>query len=168
VAPVLAGEEEPAAIAPGAFGTPGCAAGPGQPGSRDAELWRAAVDAIEKVSPLAAPALKQAVLLAIGDGEVAVQLAPGLFAQTAEKRRAEIEAELSRFLARPTRLAITVATLPAPEAPEAPAAPASIAAVEAAERQARSSKVRETAQAHPNIREAARILGGGIERIEEL
>jgi DNA polymerase-3 subunit gamma/tau len=125
---------------------------------------------------MAAPALKQAALLRLAAGEVAVQLAPGLFAQTAEKRRGEIEAELARFFGRPTRLLITLGALPHPAAaPDAPAAsapaaagPVSIAAVEAAERQARSARVRETAQAHGNIREAARILGGGIEKIEEL
>jgi len=121
---------------------------------------------------MAAPALKQAALLRLVDGEVAVQLAPGLFAQTAEKRRAEVEAELGRFFGRPTRLTITVGALPEPAAPAeaaaAPPAPVSIAAVEAAERQARTARVKETARTHENIREAARILGGGIERIEEL
>jgi len=153
-----------------AFGTPGCAAGPAAPAGSDHERWRAAVDAVEKVSPMAAPALKQAALLRLSEGEVAVQLAPGLYAQTAEKRRAEIEAELGRHFGRPTRLAVTVSAAPPPAPVEdAPAAaPASIAAVEAAERQARSARVREAARGNENIREAARILGGGIDKIEEL
>ncbi|MFO0582945.1 MAG: DNA polymerase III subunit gamma/tau [Anaeromyxobacter sp.] len=169
----------PAASIP-AFGTPGCASpnpvGPAVAAASgsDAERWRAAVEAIEKVSPMAAPALKQAALLKLVDGEVSVQLAPGLFAQTAEKRRAEVEAELGRFFGRPTRLSITVGALPeaaaAAQASDAPpaAAPVSIAAVEAAERMARTARVKETARNHDNIREAARILGGGIEKIEEL
>jgi len=194
--PIPAAMPEPAPEAPAgiaAFGTPGCAAGPSaggadaagvgpQPASLDgaggaeppgsSDRWRAAVEAIEKVSPMAAPALKQAALLRLTDGEVAVQLAPGLFAQTAEKRRAEVVAALGRFFGRPPRLTITVGALPEPAAPAeaaaAPPAPVSIAAVEAAERQARTARVKETARTHENIREAARILGGGIERIEEL
>jgi len=52
--------------------------------------------------------------------------------------------------------------------PGAPASAASIAQAEAAERQARSSAVRDAARSHPNIREAAKILDGGIDDIEEL
>ena len=44
----------------------------------------------------------------------------------------------------------------------------SIAQAEAAEKLARSSAVRETAKSHPNIRDAARILDGGVDKIEEL
>jgi DNA polymerase-3 subunit gamma/tau len=33
---------------------------------------------------------------------------------------------------------------------------------------ARATRVRDSARAHPNIREAARILEGGIDGIEEL
>jgi DNA polymerase-3 subunit gamma/tau len=175
------------------FGTPGCAAGPGgtesaapaaaraeappaAPGAAPplddrsavaAERWRAAVAEIEKASPLAAPALKQATLLWLRDGEVAIQLPPGMFATTAERRRPEVEAAFARFFGRPTRLQVTVG----PAAPEAaaaePAAP-SLAQSEAAERLARSTQVRETARAHPNIREAARILEGDVNGIEEL
>ncbi len=52
-------------------------------------------------------------------------------------------------------------------APAAPVAP-SLAQAEAAEKQARSARVREAARAHPNIREAAKILEGGIEDVDEL
>jgi len=175
------------------FGSPGCAAGPTAPTatptptptatatatatpsparafSSDAERWRAAVEEIEKVSPMVAPALKQAALLGMKDGEVAIQLVPGLFAQTAERRRAEIEGVLSRFLGRPTVLAVTVGAAPPPgaESAGAPAPAPSIAQVEAAERKARSARVRDAARTNPNIRDAARILEGGIDDIEEL
>jgi DNA polymerase-3 subunit gamma/tau len=162
------------------FGTPGCAAGAATPAatptpaaaaaairspSSDAERWRAAVEAVEKLHPMAAPALKQAALLGLTDGEVAIQLPPGLFSQTAERKRADIEAALGGFFGRPTALAITIGAAP----PPAEAAPApSIAQVEAAERQARSARVRESARTHPNVREAARLLEGDIEKIEEL
>ncbi len=167
------------------FGTPGCAgaaaeAAPGAPrpatavqaaGLSPAERWRAAVDEVEKVSPLAAPALKQAALLGLEDGLVSVQLPPGLMAATAERRRPEIEAVFARFFGRPTRLEVAVGA-PAAAAGAAAASPApgapSIAASEAAERTARAARVREVARAHPNIQEAARVLDGGIDKIEEL
>lgn len=71
-----------------------------------ADRWRAAVAEVEKASPLAAPALKQAALLGIEKGVVSVQLPPGLMAATAERRRPEIEAVFARFFGRPTRLEV--------------------------------------------------------------
>ena len=68
-----------------------------------AERWRAVVDEVEKVSPAAAPALKQATLRWIRDGEIGLQLPPGLMATSAERRRAEIEAVFARCFGRPTR-----------------------------------------------------------------
>ena len=139
----------------------------------DVERWRAAVDEVEKVSQLAAPMLKQAALKAIADGEVAVVMPTDFLAKSVERRRAEIETVLTRFFARPTRLAITVGSVapePAgsPDASSAPAPAASIAATEAAERQARTARVKDAARNHPNIRDAAQILDGSIEKIEEL
>jgi hypothetical protein len=100
----------------------------------------------------------------VADGEVDTQVPPGLAAQTVEKKRSDIEAALGRFFGRPTRLTFTVA---APAAAEgAPAA--SIAQEEQAAREARSAQVRESARGNANIREAARILGGEIGKIEEL
>jgi DNA polymerase-3 subunit gamma/tau len=169
-------------------GTPGCAGGVASvapaavPGSAapapaatlaeapPAERWRAAVDEVEKVSPLAAPVLKQATLLALGDGLISIQLPPGIMAATAEKRRPEIEAVFARFFGRPTRLEVTVGAAASGAGASAPpgAAAPSIAASEAAERNARAARVREAARNHPNIREAARVLDGGIDKIEEL
>ncbi|MFY3745657.1 DNA polymerase III subunit gamma/tau, partial [Anaeromyxobacter sp. Red801] len=180
-----------------AFGTPGCAAGsapaqaepaPASPppavsapapaaadpgaGASAADRWRAAVEQVEQESPTAAASLKQAALLGLGEGEVRVQLPPGFHAQSAERKRGEIEAVFARFFGRPTRLALTIAALPAApaaaaEAPPGAAAP-SIAASDAAERMARSARVRDTARAHANIQEAVRVLDGAIDRIEEL
>jgi DNA polymerase-3 subunit gamma/tau len=165
----------------GKAGSPGCAAGsapspapaPGaaaaSTGGPPSDRWRLAVDEVEKVSSLAASALKQAALLRLADGEVAIQLPPGIPAATAEKRRGEIEAVFTGFFGRPTKLSLTVGPAAlAPAAEASPPAAASIAATEAAERLARSSRVREAARAHPNIQEAARVLEGGIEKIEEL
>jgi DNA polymerase-3 subunit gamma/tau len=122
------------------------------------------VEEVEKVSPAAAPALRQAALLWIRDGEVGLQLPPGLHAASAERRRAEIEGALARHFGRPTRLAVTLGEAPAPEIVAAP----SLAASDAAERRERSRRVREAAAEHPNIRDAARILGGDVGRTEEL
>ncbi len=119
---------------------------------------------------MAATALKQAVVLGLREGEVALQIPPGMYAATLEKRRAEIEAAFGRFFGRPTRLALSVAVSAAPPAPGelAPAPAPSLAAAEAAERLARSARVRDAARGHPNIQEAARVLDAKVEKIEEL
>jgi len=129
-----------------------------------ADTWRALVEKAEAASPTLGHLLRQAVPLRIGEGEVAVQVPPGLPAQTAEKKRPEIEAVLQRHFGRPTRLAVTVGAAPPPEA----VAPPSLAEVERREREARSARVHETARSHPQIREAARILDGDVAKIEEL
>jgi len=128
------------------------------------DTWRALVERAEAVSPMLGNVLRQAVPLRIAEGEVAVQVPPGLPAQTAEKKRPEIEAVLQRHFGRPTRLTVTVGAAPPPEA----AAPTSLAEVERKEREARGARVHDTARSHPQIREAARILGGDITKIEEL
>jgi DNA polymerase-3 subunit gamma/tau len=124
------------------------------------------------VSPLAAPALKDAALISLTEGEVVVQLPPGMLADAADRRRPDIEAVFARYFGRPTRLVVKRGAAPPPGAPGAPGAatpaPASLTHVEAAERQARSAAVRDAAKSHPNIRDAARILEGGVDKIEEL
>ena len=133
------------------------------------ERWRGAVAEVEKVSPLLAPALKEAALVSMVEGEVVIQLPPGMLADGADRRRADIEAVFARTFGRPTRLVVKRGPVTAPVVtPGAPAPPASIAQAEAAERQARSSAIREAARSHPNIREATKILDGGIDDIEEL
>ena len=120
---------------------------------------------------MAATALKQAVVLGLRDGEVALQLSPGMYAAALEKRRAEVEAVFGRFFGRPTRLSLQVGApkaVPASGEEAAVAAAPSLAASEAAERVARASRLREGARAHPNIQEAARILEGNIDKIEEI
>jgi DNA polymerase-3 subunit gamma/tau len=135
-----------------------------------AERWRGAVAEVEKASPLLAPALKEAALLSLSDGEVVIQLPPGMLADGAERRRPDIEAVFARHFGRPTRLVVKRGATTPVASPAGPAGggPASIAQAEAAERQARSSAVREAAKSHPNIRDAAKILDGGIDKIEEL
>ncbi len=118
---------------------------------------------------MAASALKQAVVLALREGEVALQVPPGMYAATLEKRRAEIETAFARFFGRPTRLALSIgAPVPAAAGEPPPAATPSLAAAEAAERSARSARVREAAKGHPHIQEAARILDAQVEKIDEL
>jgi DNA polymerase-3 subunit gamma/tau len=149
---------------------PPTASAPAAPSGDPAELWRGAVAEVEKVSPLLAPALKEAQLLSLADGEVTIQLPPGLLGDAAERRRADIEAVFGRHFGRPTRLVVRRGAVagPAAAAEASSSAPLSIAQAEAAEKLARSSAVRETAKSHPNIREAARILDGGVDKIEEL
>ncbi len=160
-APPVRTAPAPAAPAPA---TPALLAAADDPAAPLADRWRAAVEEVEKVSPAAAPALRQAALLWIRDGEVGLQLPPGLHAASAERRRAEIEGALARHFGRPTRLAVTLGEAPAPEAVAAP----SLAASDAAQRRERSRRVREEAAEHPNIRDAARILGGEVAKTEEL
>ncbi|HTP49238.1 MAG TPA: DNA polymerase III subunit gamma/tau [Anaeromyxobacteraceae bacterium] len=164
------------------FGTPGCAGGtatPGAPGeggdvpaaaparagedAPEAERWRAAVDDLARECPALAPALKQAALLSLGAAEVRVRFAPGSgYPALVERRRADVERAFSAFFGRPVRLAVEVGQVPQAEAG------APIAAVERAEREARSARLREAAQAHPKIQEAARVLGAEIEDIDEV
>lgn len=148
-----------AGAAPG--GTAGAASVPGPGGDR----WRAAVEEIAKELPRVAPALKEAEVLSMAEGAIAVRLPAGILAETVERRRAEIEPILGRFLGRPTTLAVR--TGPPVAAGEAPP-PQTIAQTEAAEKHARSARVRETARGHPNVQGAARILDGGVQGIEEL
>jgi len=131
-----------------------------------AETWRAAVAEVEKVSPSAAPQLKQGALVSLSEGEVRLRFAEGThYASLVERKRAEVEAAFARFFGRPTRLAVETGPLPA-------AAPgggsASLAAVEKAEKEARASRVREAARGHSGIQEAARALGADVAKIEEL
>ncbi len=142
-------------------------AAPPPPAGSPADRWRTLVEQVEKVSPRAAPALKEAALLSLGDGEIAIQLPAGIVADTIERRRPEIEAVFARALGRPTRLVIRTGPAPSPEAAPAAAAP-SIAQTEAAEKQAKAARLHEAARTHPNVREAAKILEGGITKIEEL
>ncbi|HEY6101481.1 MAG TPA: DNA polymerase III subunit gamma/tau, partial [Anaeromyxobacter sp.] len=133
------------------------------------EAWRAAVEAVEKVEPRVAPALKEAALLSLAEGEIEIQLPAGILAATLERRRGDIEAVFASHFGRPTRLLVKTGAAQ-PDASAAPArAPApSLAQAEAAEKTERSARVRETAKTHPNIREAAKILEGGIKDVEEL
>ncbi len=133
------------------------------------ETWRVAVEAVEKVEPRVAPALKEAALLSLAEGEIAIQLPAGILSATVERRRGDIELVLAKHFGRATRLTVkTGAAQPDPAAAPAQAPALSIAQAEAAEKMARSARVREAAKAHPNIREAAKILDGGIKDVEEL
>jgi DNA polymerase-3 subunit gamma/tau len=148
-----------------AISAPTSTPAPDHPSLPIADRWRALVVEVEKVSPSTAAALKQGALLWVREGEVGVQFIAGSsFAAQAERKRAEVEKVFAAFFGQPTRLAIQ--TGPAPEATAVAAAP--IAAMEQAEREARSSKVRDTARSHPNIQEAAKVLGAKIEGVEEL
>jgi DNA polymerase III subunit gamma/tau len=137
------------------------------PTAAPGDRWRAAVTEVERVSAATANALKQAVLVAIGDAEVSLRMPPGMALSTVERRRAEIEPALARHFGRPIRLAIAQGPAAEPGAPVA-GAPQSLAAVEQAERDARTSRVKAAAKAHPKIQETAKILDGDVTKIEEL
>jgi DNA polymerase-3 subunit gamma/tau len=110
-------------------------------------------------------ALKQATLVALGSPEVRIRFPAGTrYPDMVERKRTQVEKVFSSFLGRPVKLAIEVG----PAAPETAAPAVSIASVERAERETRVAKVRDEARAHPNIQEAAKLLGADIEGTDEL
>ena len=132
-----------------------------------ADRWRAAVALVETESPTLGSALKQATLVVLGSPEVRIRFPAGTrFPDMVERKRASVEKAFSSYLGRPVKLAIEVG--PAPEAAETVAPVASIASVERAEREARAAKVKDEARTHPNIQEAAKLLGADIEGTDEL
>jgi DNA polymerase-3 subunit gamma/tau len=126
------------------------------------DRWRAVVAALEgNGGSLLAVALKQAALVALSDDEVTLRPPAGLNGKTLLEEKPQIEAALGRHFGRPFRV-----TLTAPDAGGAPAL--SVAAVERAERESRAREVTRAARSHPNIKEAARILGGDLGDPEEI
>jgi DNA polymerase-3 subunit gamma/tau len=131
-------------------------------GGNPAERWRAVVAAVEgDGGSLLAVALKQAALVSLAEDEVTLRPPAGLNGKTLVEERPQIEAALARHFGRPFRV-----TLTAPDAASVPAL--SVAAVERAEREVRSRELKQAARAHPNIKEAARILGGDLGDPEEI
>ena len=133
-----------------------------------AERWRAAVAEVEAESPTLGVALKQATLVSLGSTEVRIRFPAGTkFPDMVERKRVPVEKAFSGYLGRPVTLAIEVGPA-APAAAESAAPFASIASVERAERAARSAKLRDEARTHPNIQEAAKLLGAEIDGTDEL
>jgi DNA polymerase-3 subunit gamma/tau len=155
----------PAPAAPKA--SPGAASDALAVGSDEptAARWRAAVAEVEAESPTLGSALKQAALVALGSPEVRIRFPAGnRFPDMVERKRTQVEKAFASYLGRPVKLVIEVG----PAVPEAAAPVASIASVERAEREARVARVRDEARAHPNIQEAAKLLGADIEGTDEL
>lgn len=137
-------------------------------GSSSGDGWRALVVEVEKASPALGNALKHAVPIAFGGEEVSVRMPAGMARSTVMRRRAEIETIIARFSGRPARL-LLLEGAPESEPTAAQASvPESLAAMEQAERSARSARVQAAARAHPNVQQAAKILGGEVIKIEEL
>jgi DNA polymerase-3 subunit gamma/tau len=167
--------EAPAGAESKAFGTPGCAAGPAAcedpapaaEGGAPADRWRAAVAEVEKSSAAVGPVLRQASLLKLEEGEVTIQFAAGSAnAARMERWKADLELALARHFGRPTRLVVD-ANGPRPTG-DVVAAAGSLAAEDRVRRDVRSREVKESAQKHPGISEAVRILGGEIGGVEEV
>ena len=157
-APIATSAATPAPT-PTAASTPSSLADP-------ASAWRDAVSAVEQRSfPLAA-ALKQAQLVSLAEGVVSLRIAPGLHARTIADKKADVEQLFARHFGQPMRVDLAVVADAAPATTAAP--PQSLAEVERAEREARTAQVRQAARSHPNIQEAAKILGGEIEHTDEL
>ncbi len=138
-----------------------------------ADRWRALVAEVERTSSSGAMlvnALKQAVVVALVEGEISLRLPPGLPFSTVEKRQQELVEIFTRFFGRPTTLALARgdAADQGAAAGSAGGQPQSLAGVEQAEREARSARVRAAAREHPNIQDATKILEGEVTKIEEL
>jgi DNA polymerase-3 subunit gamma/tau len=138
-----------------------------------ADRWRALVAEVERTSSSGAMlvnALKQAVVVALVEGEISLRLPPGLPFSTVEKRQQELVEIFTRFFGRPTTLALARGDAADQGAASGSAGmqPQSLAGVEQAEREARSVRVRAAAREHPNIQDATKILEGEVTKIEEL
>jgi DNA polymerase-3 subunit gamma/tau len=165
--PAPAAAVAPPPAAPVAAPAPAAAIAPVDDESNPlAERWRAAVAEVEAESPTLGVALKQATLVSLESTEVRIRFPAGTkYPDMVERKRVAVEKAFSGYLGRPVKLAIEVG----PAAPAAATAPvASIASVERAEREARSSKLRDEARTHPNIQEAAKLLGAEIDGTDEL
>jgi DNA polymerase-3 subunit gamma/tau len=161
-APVAAA---PPAAAPAVTAPAAVPAGDSQP---LAERWRAAVAEVESESPTLGAALKQATLVSFGPPDVRIRFPAGTkFPEMVERKRTAVEKAFSGFLGRPVKLAIEVGPA-APAAAGGAEAAAPIASVDRAEREARSAKLRDEARSHPNIQEAAKLLGAEIDGTDEL
>jgi DNA polymerase-3 subunit gamma/tau len=164
----------PAPAEPSQPRAPAPAAAPPEPSSdATADRWRALVAHVEQKGSggaLLVNALKQAVVVALTEGEISLRLPPGLPYSTVEKRRPELVEIFGRFLGRPAKLTLGrgVASDSAPVAEGAGGQPQSLADLEQAEREVRSERVRAAARGHPNIQDAAKILEGEVTKIEEL
>jgi DNA polymerase-3 subunit gamma/tau len=164
----------PPAAAPAGFAPVAPAAPAPAPAAQDdasapaAERWRAAVAAVEQASSALANALKQAVLVSLTEGEIALRMPTAMTLSSVERRRAEVEGLFAKFFGRPTRLALALGApaQPGAGAEAAPEVPQSLAATEQAERAARAARVKAAAAAHPAIQGAARILEGEILKID--
>jgi DNA polymerase-3 subunit gamma/tau len=166
--PARAPARAPVAAAPPAAAVAAPAAAPAGDSQPLSERWRAAVAEVESESPTLGAALKQATLVSFGPPDVRIRFPAGTkFPEMVERKRAAVEKAFSGFLGRPVKLAIEIGPVATAAAGGAEAG-APIASVDRAEREARSAKLRDEARSHPNIQEAAKLLGAEIDGTDEL
>ena len=129
------------------------------------ERWRAALDTVAAESPRHAASLKNARLLSLREGEVAIAFrSDASFHRTTvtgQSGRPVVERLLSVHFGRPTRLALD-------ETPGAATGGKTLAELDA---EARAEHERATGQSvrnHPAILATLRILGGELEHIQVL
>jgi hypothetical protein len=129
------------------------------------ERWRAALDTVAGESPRHSASLKNARLLSLREGEVAIAFRPDAgfhrTTVTGQSGRAVVERLLSVHFGRPTRLAVD-------ETPGAASGAKTLAELDA---EARAEHERATGQSvrnHPAILATLRVLGGELEHIQVL
>ena len=156
----------------------GCATGeclpdtaPAAPRGRDdatrplLERWRSALDTVAGESPRHSASLKNARLLSLREGEVAIAFRPDAgfhrTTVTGQSGRAVVERLLSVHFGRPTRLVVD----------ETPGAATGAKTVAELDTEARAEHERATGQSvrnHPAILATLRVLGGELEHIQVL
>jgi hypothetical protein len=129
------------------------------------ERWRAALETVATESPRHSASLKNARLLSLREGEVAIAFRPDAgfhrTTVTGQSGRPVVERLLSVHFGRPTRLVVD-------ETPGAATGGKSLAELDA---EARAEHERATGQSvrnHPAILATLRILGGELEHIQVL
>lgn len=153
----LPGEEAPeSAPAPAPAGASGS----------DAELWRAAVDAVRSKSPRHGKSLSSARFLGFTDDRnlrIAFPPAASFHRSTVfGTGRTMIEEALTSALGRPTRLVEETDTRAIARAPQ------SLAEDEAQAQAARSNSIEGRVRAHPALKNVLKVLGGSVEHIQIL
>jgi hypothetical protein len=129
------------------------------------DRWRAALDTVAAESPRHAASLKNARLLSLREGEVAIAFRSDAgfhrTTVTGQSGRPVVERLLSTHFGRPTRLVVD-------ETPGAATGGKTLAEVDAEARVEHERATGQSVRNHPAILATLRILGGELEHIQVL
>ena len=131
----------------------------------DLAKWKLAVDSLRQENPRHGKSLSYARVMGFTLEGVRVSFPPdAAFHRTTVlgMSRAIVEASLSKYFGRPTKILEETGTTALQSAPK------SIAEVEASDRQVRESSIDGKVREHPAVRNVLRLLGGSIEHVQYL